>query len=203
MKKYTIYVLKLVQGKWYVGRTTDIHKRYILHKKGKGSAWTRIYRPLKGIHFEYKEESPFDEDKTTKEYMLRYGIDNVRGGIFVQPKLPIHIKKRLQEEIWAAMDYCVRCGSPDHFIKNCPHPPHPPHPLPSTEPSTEPSLEQEKNILDIPIFCAYCGKSGHTISECSERCIHCGQFSHKGEKCWKRCYICNTFGHIAKDCVLL
>ena len=170
MEKYTIYVLKLVKGKWYVGRTTDIHKRYLLHKKGRGSVWTKIYRPLKGIHFEYTEQSPFDEDKTTKEYMLRYGIDNVRGGAYVQPKLPKDIKKRLQEEIWAAMDCCVRCGSSEHFIKNCPHPP-------STEPEPEP-----EPVLDIPIFCAYCGKSGHTMNECSERCIHCGQFGHKEEK---------------------
>ena len=63
--------------------------------------------------------SPFDEDKTVKEYMARYGIDNVRGGTYVTEHLTESQRHHLQEEIWAANDCCKRCGRKGHFVNNC------------------------------------------------------------------------------------
>jgi|LakMenEpi03Aug12_release.lakeMendotaPanAssembly.Ray.scaffolds.fasta_scaffold4052231_1 predicted GIY-YIG superfamily endonuclease len=44
--KFVIYVLKLAEGRIYVGRTTkyDLDKRIKLHKSRRGSAWTRKYK---------------------------------------------------------------------------------------------------------------------------------------------------------------
>ena len=44
--KFVIYVLKLAEGRIYVGRTTkyDLDKRITLHKSRRGSAWTRKYK---------------------------------------------------------------------------------------------------------------------------------------------------------------
>ena len=44
----TIYVLKLKGGKYYVGRTDkNAIVRFKEHQVGKGSAWTRKYKPTK------------------------------------------------------------------------------------------------------------------------------------------------------------
>ena len=74
-----IYILKLQGGKYYIGKTSDPMKRYKEHLDGKGSAWTKKYAPI-GVEKVIKNASPFDEDKYTKEYMAKYGIDKVRGG---------------------------------------------------------------------------------------------------------------------------
>jgi putative endonuclease len=42
-----IYVLQCEKGKYYVGKTTDVMRRFEEHRSGKGSAWTNKYKPLK------------------------------------------------------------------------------------------------------------------------------------------------------------
>ena len=41
-----IYILKLKNSKYYVGKTQNIEKRYEQHVNGTGSAWTKKYKPL-------------------------------------------------------------------------------------------------------------------------------------------------------------
>ena len=45
---YTVYLLKLVQDKWYVGTTPKWRKdiRYDEHTQGIGSQWTSRYPPI-------------------------------------------------------------------------------------------------------------------------------------------------------------
>jgi predicted GIY-YIG superfamily endonuclease len=81
------YVLKLEEGKWYVGKTNDPWNRLTQHVNENGSAWTRKYPPLQ-VHEVKPHASKFDEDNVTLEYMGTYGIDNVRGGCYVQVVLP-------------------------------------------------------------------------------------------------------------------
>jgi len=113
-----IYILKLSNNKWYVGKSVDPIKRYKDHVNGCGSAWTTLHKPI------YIEEivgnmSPFDEDKITKEYMSKYGIDNVRGGSYVQTELSEIQKGALKIEIWTANNLCTQCGAAGHFAKDC------------------------------------------------------------------------------------
>jgi hypothetical protein len=63
--------------------------------------------------------SPFEEDKITKEYMSKYGIDKVRGGSYVEVELSPFQIDALQKEIWAANDLCTKCGRSGHFVKDC------------------------------------------------------------------------------------
>ena len=114
----TVYVLKLQGGNYYVGKTSDVQSRFKEHVSGNGSAWTRKYKPisiLKSVH----GVSAFEEDKVTKEFMSRYGIDKVRGGTYVQIDLDDSQRDALQKELWGAKNLCLQCGRSGHFISNC------------------------------------------------------------------------------------
>jgi len=113
-----IYVMKLQDDCWYVGKTSDIPKRIRQHFTQVGSAWTKLHRPI-GMEACYRDASPFDEDRYTKEYMLRYGIDKVRGGTYVSPVLSDEQKRLIQQELWGAQDLCFVCGE-SHFVRDCP-----------------------------------------------------------------------------------
>jgi predicted GIY-YIG superfamily endonuclease len=114
----SIYVLKLENDKYYVGKTNNVPKRYRQHIDGTGSSWTQKYKP---IHIEKTIElkSPFDEDKIVKEYMSQYGINNVRGGTYVTDTLTQSQLDSLKAEIWGASDLCNKCGRENHFFKDC------------------------------------------------------------------------------------
>ena len=113
-----IYILKLQGGKYYVGKTSDPMKRYQEHLEGQGSAWTKKYKPV-SLEKVIKNASPFDEDKYTKEYMAKYGIDKVRGGSYVRMDLDEVQEEALIREIWGANDCCTQCGRKGHFAPDC------------------------------------------------------------------------------------
>lgn len=113
-----VYVLRCENGKRYVGKATDVIKRFQEHKSGNGSAWTNKYKPVI-IEQIYKNVSPFEEDKITKETMVKYGINNVRGGTYCSIKLSSAEKETLEKEIRGAQDCCFKCGDKTHFAKDC------------------------------------------------------------------------------------
>jgi predicted GIY-YIG superfamily endonuclease len=148
----SIYVLQLdnpqlEKGKKYIGRTDrDVQIRFQEHLSTKGgSAWTRKYRPLYIIEIR-PSVSMFDEDNVTKEYMLRYGIDNVRGGSYVQINLDETTYCDLRKQIWMAQGKCIRCGRDGHFATKC----------------------KLKTFVDGGYIggCSRCGRSGHTRTKC-------------------------------------
>lgn len=113
-----IYGLQLENGKYYVGRTDNVENRYQQHVRGEGAVWTKIHKPIR-IILMVLSTSPMDEDKYTKEFMSKFGIDNVRGGSYVTFELDQHTKEFLQKEIWGSLNYCTNCGQAGHFINNC------------------------------------------------------------------------------------
>jgi len=113
-----VYVLRLQGGHYYVGKSDDVIARYQHHLDGKGSAWTKKYPPIQLV--ESKDDvSPFEEDKVTKEYMAKYGIDKVRGGSYCQVDLSEFHTEALKMELWGASDCCTQCGRKGHFVKDC------------------------------------------------------------------------------------
>lgn len=113
-----IYILKLEKQKFYVGKTENVSRRYQEHVNGTGSTWTKKYKPV-SLEKVISNASPFDEDKYVKEYMSKYGIDNVRGGAYVTEMLTGAQRDILSKEIRAATDCCTKCGSKTHWLKDC------------------------------------------------------------------------------------
>ena len=113
-----IYVLKLEQNKYYIGKTDNPNIRLENHFSSNGCEWTKLYKPLKIIEIIPNCDN-YDEDKYTKIYMDKYGIDNVRGGIYVQIELSEDIIKFLKLSSNGSNDRCFNCGLSGHFIKDC------------------------------------------------------------------------------------
>ena len=102
----TIYILELEDNKYYVGKTNNIVQRWKDHIAGKASYWTSQYKPISIIKVieDCEDDKVFNEDKYVKEYMLLYGIDNVRGGYYNQYKLNYSIVSALEKELKTSND---------------------------------------------------------------------------------------------------
>jgi predicted GIY-YIG superfamily endonuclease len=79
--KNYIYVLKLVEDRYYVGRTNNIFRRTKQHFTVRGSVYTKKYKPIKVIEVE-EEKSSDDERKMTFKYVEKYGWEKVRGSFW-------------------------------------------------------------------------------------------------------------------------
>ncbi len=159
-----IYVLKCERGKYYVGKTHDVARRFKEHKEGNGSMWTRKYRPV-SIERVINSSSSFDEDKITKELMAKHGIDNVRGGTYVSEVLDGYERYSIQRELWAASNCCTTCGRNSHFSKDCYARTTVDGDIIEDESEEE---EEEKYTYHEPI-CYKCRKIGHYATTCWKR----------------------------------
>jgi len=131
-----IYVLKLANKKYYIGKTTIPNFRITQHFNNKGAEWTKIYKPLEVVEIISNCDN-YDEDKYTRIYMDKYGIENVRGGSFSSIELDEDTVKTLTKMSISTNDKCFKCGKSDHFAKQC------------------------KKIV-----CYRCGRSGHYSTTC-------------------------------------
>ena len=115
----TVYILKCLNEKYYIGKTNnDVINRFKRHQKGNGAIWTKRNKPIEILEI-YQNCDHFDEDKYTKIYMDKYGIDNVRGGSYTKIKLDNSTIEFLQKELLSIHNKCYGCGEKGHFIKNC------------------------------------------------------------------------------------
>lgn len=114
----TIYILRLQGGHYYVGKSDNVMQRYKQHLDGKGSVWTKTFRPV-SVERTIESQTSFDEDNYTKEYMKKYGVDKVRGGSYANIVLTDEQEATLKREFRGADDRCQRCGRAGHFIGTC------------------------------------------------------------------------------------
>lgn len=67
---YYVYVLESQKdGKWYIGYTNDLRKRFVQHSKNK-NGWTKGRGPFKIIYY---EASLNEDDARSRELYLKTG----------------------------------------------------------------------------------------------------------------------------------
>ena len=113
-----IYAIQLEQGKYYIGKTNNPQFRLESHFNSNGSEWTKLYKPLRVLEI-IPNCDDYDEDKITRQYMDKYGINNVRGGSFVSVKLDKSTMDALQKMSNGTNNKCFVCGKTGHFAKQC------------------------------------------------------------------------------------
>lgn len=113
-----IYVLKLDKNKYYIGRSENVQDRIEAHIQGNGSEYTKRYKVKKVVEI-IETDDLFEEDKVTKRYMSKYGIDHVRGGSYTTMELSNDVKDFLRREIYGGTNRCFQCGLEGHYIKDC------------------------------------------------------------------------------------
>ena len=179
----TIYVLLCEKNKWYVGKTDKKPVvRFKEHLAGKGSAWTRKYKPI--TIAEIYEGDNFDEDKKTKELMSKHGINNVRGGSYCQIKLDKASLGVIQKEINGAGNNCIKCGKAGHFARYC---------------------KTKKKAK-----CEWCNREGHTEKQCYATTYNPSttdeedSYEDESEEYERNprvsCYRCGRKGHYSSNC---
>lgn len=107
----SVYVLKLVKDKYYVGFSKNVQSRIDQHFLGKGSIWTKRYKPVKVLQIYHNKDKGYEAISTIK-LMVKHGVQHVRGGPWSTMKTPLDIQRHLE-------DTCFKCGSNAHFAKNC------------------------------------------------------------------------------------
>ena len=173
MSEY-VYVLELKNNKWYVGKSADVNRRFKQHVDGEGARWTSVNKPIK-IHSVVKLKSEHDEGNITKDYMKKYGVNNVRGGAYCQVELPLSTKTLLENELKSKNDACYKCGKIGHFANKC------------TEESEE----------ELVWECSYCDREFTTKFGCI---VHEKSCSTKTSTKKGGCYRCGRDGHYSSQC---
>lgn len=113
-----IFILQLEQGKYYIGKTNNpqfcIESDFNLQE----SDWTIKYKPIELIKL-IPNCDVYDEDKYTRIYIDKYGIQNVCGGSFVQNELDPSTITHLDPISYAINNKCFISSKEDHFAKVC------------------------------------------------------------------------------------
>lgn len=176
-KMEQLYILQLENGKYYVGKTTDVQKRFREHKAGSGSAWTTEYKPIKILETR-PITSVHDETNVTKDLMKKYGIDNVRGGAYTKINYTDEVKDVIKMELRSSNDACYKCGKKGHYANQC----------------------TRKSSFKAT---CHCGEEFYDFEESISHMKHCRKPSEKSYNSKPQsgsCYRCGRKGHWANNC---
>jgi hypothetical protein len=113
----SIYILRLQQGKYWVGYTTEPICSIKTFRDL--NDWVVTYKP-KSI-YKIIPAKAYRLDYEVKELMADAGIDNVRGGSWSDLVLPATVIRSLTTEIIGNPDkICFMCQKQGHYVQDCP-----------------------------------------------------------------------------------
>ena len=121
-----VYVIQCNnKNKYYVGKSDNIENRINQHKSGIGGAKFiknngGVYKQLDLITPNNTEDLGLREQQETLAQMLVHGFNNVRGWEFTSSTdLTYEECVSIKTLILGSGDFCRKCGSSEHFIKDC------------------------------------------------------------------------------------
>jgi predicted GIY-YIG superfamily endonuclease len=118
----TVYILELLHGRVYVGRTKNPRRRLAEHASGKGSAFTKAFPPT-GVLLprlgRVRGSGEAAERDETLRYMYLRGTSSVRGWKYTRVELTPEDVADAEANIRELFDLCRRCGHPGHFVGQC------------------------------------------------------------------------------------
>lgn len=101
-----VYVLKLEDNRYYIGRTSNFVQRMNEHFTNNGALYTKKYKPIK-IKEVVEEKTCYDERDKTLEYMEIYGWKNVRGYAWCRETLTKKPKFKNKKENNQIKEYLI------------------------------------------------------------------------------------------------
>lgn len=121
-EKKTLYVLKLKQGRYYVGSTErDVNIRIQEHIDGQGPWFTKKFE-VKECIYTGPCLTNFDEDNMTEALMFALGskgVELVRGGSYSTFTISDIQRNTLQRKFDHCRNACLGCGKTGHYIGEC------------------------------------------------------------------------------------
>lgn len=120
MDQKKIYIIQCANGKYFIGSSAKNGKDNVIDHFSKNiSEWLCQHPPIDIIGV-ITDIDHFDEDKYTKIYMKKFGVDNVRGGSYIKTTLPKFQIDAINVELSTASGACFICKKQDHLMYNCP-----------------------------------------------------------------------------------
>lgn len=118
-----VYALVNSNGLHYVGKSDDVEGRIKMHKQGHGAAClkgsganiTRVSLLTQGQTHDLES---WERDETLTR-MMRHGIENVRGWMYVSKTLSDEQMDSAFNQVCERFDLCRKCGRNSHFASAC------------------------------------------------------------------------------------
>jgi|Laugresbdmm110sn_2_1035109.scaffolds.fasta_scaffold00918_3 2-iminoacetate synthase ThiH len=105
----TLYFIGLEDNKMFLYTSYEKPDDEIMEDCSKLYEYARIYKP-RNIVFRIPEVDLFDIDKFVKMFMQMFGVDDTRGGSYVDVILPDFQQKALDIELFTATDDFVKAN---------------------------------------------------------------------------------------------